>query len=66
MSNWDIGARAWFRFRTKKQGEKFEAEGKTEDMLMDVSLYVAAKYPGVTLETSSLAINQLLSERLKV
>ena len=65
MSNWDVAGKAWFRFRTKKLGEKFEAEGKTEDMLMDVSLYVASKYPGVELVTSSLAVNQQLSQRLK-
>jgi hypothetical protein len=66
LSNWDVGARAWFKFRTKKQGEKFEAEGETDNMLMDIGLYVASKYPGVELVTSSLAINQKLSERMKV
>lgn len=65
MSNWHISGNAWFRFRKDKAGKRATIETDIENMLLDVSLYILSKYPGVELETSSLSINQRLSEQVR-
>lgn len=65
MSNWHVSGRAWFKFRDEKKGKRVTVETDVDNMLLDVALYILGKYPGIELETSSIAINQRLSERVK-
>jgi hypothetical protein len=63
MSEWDVAGS--IRFRAKKVGKRSAVEQDTDTMMLDIALYAAGKYPQCHFETSSPALNQRLSERLK-
>lgn len=51
--------------RAKKNGTRRDVESDMEAALMDACLYLSGKYAGLRFDTSSLAINQRLSEQVR-